>query len=95
MGKGGQLYILIGIEDNLGQDKIGGPFVDHPEETEIALFSSFAAAKKFVKKHTLSKPDRRFGGETFPFRKTSLLGPYNSVEITEYQKPLPLPLDPQ
>jgi len=95
LAKGGQLYLLVGIEDNLSQDRIGGAFVKHPSETEIALFSSHVAAKKFVKKNSLAKPDRRFGGETFPFRKTSMLGPYNSVEIREYQKPLPLPLDPQ
>ena len=93
--KGGQLYVLIGIQDNLSQDKIGGPFVDHPEEEEVALFSSFAEAKKYVKKYKLTKPDVRFGGETFPFRKKSLLGRYNSVEIREYKTPLPLPLDPK
>ncbi len=91
----GQLYVVIGTNINLSQDRVGGDFSENPTETEIALFSSEKLAKTWIKKNTLSKPKVMFGGEELPFRGKTLLGFYNSAEVESYQKPLPLPLDPK
>lgn len=91
----GQLYVVIGTEENLSQSRVGGDFTEHPEETEIALFSSEKLANAWIKKNTLSKPKIMFGGVEEPFRSKTLLSNYNSAHVEAFEKPLPLPLDPK
>lgn len=91
----GQLYVVIGIKDNLYQDTVGSSFSKHPSEEHVALFTSEKLAKAWIKKNRINRPKKEFGGETLPFNKKGLLRHYNDAFVQPYNTPLPLPLDPK
>lgn len=88
-------YEVIGISDNLHQDKVGGPFTEHPTEEVVARFTSLDKAKKFIKKCKLKKERHESFYGPVKFKKNSLLGYYNHAEIGTYHVEPEIPVDPE
>ena len=84
--RGGELWLLIGIIDDVYQDKIGGDFESHLSEFDIALFTSKKKAEDYVKKQKLRKPIRDAFDSEKIFNQKGPLAPYSDYEIKLYQK---------
>ena len=52
------MYALVGHYNDVSQEKVGGPFLDHCYEEIVALFTTEEKAKKYIKKNTLKNPVR-------------------------------------
>lgn len=75
-----KVYVIIGIKENVYQDTIGGPFVEHPDKEIIKICSNLDDAINFVKLAKLSKGKRQPYGDTVYYR-----GGYYDMEIEEHE----------
>lgn len=87
------MYELVAVYNDIGQDKIGGPFVDHYREEVVALFTSKELADNYIKLSRLKNPIRRTFASTRVFRRNSLLRNAESAFIQPKEDPL-LVIDP-
>ena len=79
------MYVLIGEGYSVAQDKIGGDFVEHDFEEEVALFTFKADAKAFAENMRLKTPKRKSFSSPQVFRVTSRMSPYTSYRVEEYR----------
>lgn len=88
-------WAIRATREELYQKKIGEAFDVHEETEIVALFSTEAAARRYIKKATLKNPQPRRGFEPAKvFRKTSLLWRYDYAEVEPWGEP-DYPLDPE
>ena len=88
-------WAIRATREELHQKKIGEAFDLHEETEIVALFSTEAAARRYIKKATLKNPQPRRGFEPAKvFRKTSLLWRYDYAEVEPWGEP-DYPLDPE
>lgn len=56
-----KVYIVIGEKENVHQDEIGGPFIEHPIKEVVCAFLKEEDATSFVAKSRLKKPKKKDG----------------------------------
>ena len=86
---------IIGVDNEVYQEKIGEAFLDHYSERIVATFDSEEAARSYVKKAKLKHPKRRSFGSTVTFRTDSLLRHYESAYIEPVIEEAPPPHNPE
>jgi len=85
------MFVLIGEGSDCYQEKVGGQFIDHDFEDQLALFPSEKSAKKFAEGFRLKSARHGSFGDYAIFRKSSILARYSSYRIEEYDaKVLPV-----
>lgn len=80
------MYVLIGEGYNVSQDRVGGDFVKHDFEEQIALFTYKADAKAFAENTRLKTPKPKSFASPQVFRITSRMAPYTSYRIETYNE---------
>ena len=88
------MYKLTGVRVDVGQDIIGGPFVDHCSEEVVAFFDDFKDANNYIKKSKLKHRKRQSYASDIVFRRNSLLRPYESAYIKECFDEEKIPINP-
>jgi hypothetical protein len=63
-----EVYIVIGVKENVYQDTIGGPFTEHPDKEIVEIFLSEDDVKEFIASQELKKPKRVSYGDTLYYR---------------------------
>lgn len=80
------MYVLIGEGYSVSQDRVGGDFVEHDFEEDVALFTSKADAKAFAENVRLKTPKPASFAAPQVFRITSRMAPYTSYRIETYDE---------
>ena len=87
------MFELVGIYDDVYQERIGERFESHISEGVVAIFSSRRLAEHYVRDSRLVRPRRGWCVE-YPFRRSSLLSMAVGYEIREYHPEPDPPVDP-
>ena len=87
-------WVLIGEEDNISQDFIGGNFVEHPTEEVVAYFTSYDKANAYVDKRLLKHPKHESFFGMRIFKNDSSMSIYNRYRIEKYFHH-EIPIDPE
>lgn len=74
-----KVYIVVGVRENVYQDRIGGDFSAHPSKEIVQVFCKEQDAKDFIESNRLAKPKRVSYGDT-SYYKTGHL----ELEIEEH-----------
>ena len=75
------MFDLIGLKNDIGQDRIGGNFLDHYEEKLIATFDNEKDAKDYIKKSKLKHIQKRSYASDKVFKSRSLLSSCESAWV--------------
>ena len=88
-------WCIIGTSNDVYQDKIGEPYLDHYAEEVIATFDTKEMAEDYIKKSRLKQPKRRSFASTIMFRSKSLLSGCEDAEAQEFEEEYPPPHNPE
>jgi len=77
------VYIVIGVKENVYQDKIGGPFISHKNKELICGFKTEEECIEYIKNQRLNKPKKQRFGDTSYYKNGYLEMEYEIVEIKE------------
>lgn len=67
------MFVLVGIKNDVSQDTITGPFVNHYEKKYLATFDTEQMAQDYINKSMLPKPIKRSFSSKEVFKSQSLL----------------------
>lgn len=84
-------YELWGYEENISQDKIGGPFIKHGKWELVAVFTTLEKAESYIKKSRLKNIKKSWSGDQV-FKNNSILRNHQDCEIREFIEPV---IDPE
>ena len=70
------IYIVLGEREGVYQEKIGEPFIAHPQKEVVKAFKSYEKANQFILSQRLSKPKRQRFGDTAYYK-----GDFYDMEI--------------
>jgi len=74
-----EIFIVIGIIENVYEEIIGGPSFKHSNRHVVKVFRSKENAKKFIEKSKLKKPKKEPFGDTSYYK-----GGYCDLEIESH-----------
>lgn len=78
------MFELVGIINDVSQDKIGGPFLDHEREEVVATFDNEKDALAYIKKARLKQRKYNTYVSDDVFRKKSLLAMCEYAYVRKY-----------
>jgi len=67
------MFELVGISNEVGQERIGEPFLDHYTEDVVATFDKEEDAKAYIRESRLKHVQRRPYASDVVFKKGTLL----------------------
>lgn len=88
-------FNLIGVYNDVYQEKIGERFLDHYSEKIVATFSSAKLAKAYIKNSKLKQPKRETYGPDKVFKDKSLLSGAIGASVEKDYGQVELPHDPE
>lgn len=75
------VYIVIGESECVYQDKIGGPFTEHPTKEIVTGFFKEKDAKNYIKNCKLKQPKHQSYGDTSYYKGGYFSMEYEAVSI--------------
>lgn len=88
-------YCIIGTEEEVGQDKIGGPFESTFKDEVVATFDKKEDALTYLEESRLKNIKKVTYGPDVVFKSKSLLRGFVSAHVALYLPELPPPHNPK